>query len=165
MARPTKHEWNKIKLDYECGLSKAEIHKKYDIPYSTLSEYIKNNKWTVSEQTKTIIKGISEVSVVISELKNENPELAKNAIELAVDEISKHIPQYRKMISVIFSNMLDKTSELVGQAKTPKDLLDLAKAIQTQTDTIGISQRHANQQINTQINTQVEQKKIVFVRS
>ena len=62
MARPAKYNWDKIKIDYESGLTQAEIHKKHEVPYNRLSERCK--EWEISEQAKAVIKGfIAKVPV------------------------------------------------------------------------------------------------------
>ncbi|MDR0579771.1 MAG: hypothetical protein LBG21_04130 [Campylobacteraceae bacterium] len=155
MARPQKYDWEKIKIDYQSGLSKADIHKKHDIPYTTLNDYLKRQgcKWEVSKQAKNTTKAIIGVSEAVSELNNENPALAKAVIDNAMDIVNKNIPEFKKAMVVIFSKLSQRCIELAPNA-TASEILTLAKAAQTITDTLNISQRHANSQINIQNNQQ-----------
>jgi len=149
VARPAKYDWDKIRLDYESGLSQSEIHHKHDVPYNRLSERCK--EWEQSEQAKAIIKGFGEVSEAVTELKGTNPDIAKNVLDIVKD---KH-PQFKQAMVALSSKIFNRALKITEDASA-SDLVSLAKGMQTVTDTLGISQRHASQQIqvNTQVNNQ-----------
>lgn len=151
MARPAKYNWEKIRIDFESGLTPAEIHKKHDVPYNRLSEQMK--KWEVSEQARFAIKGFDEVSEVITELKGTNPALAQNVIDI----ITQKNPEFKKAMATLSGKLFTRMIELSNTA-TASDVQQIAKGMQTVTDTLGISQRHANQSntVNVQTNTAVQ---------
>lgn len=146
MARPQKYPWDKIKLDFESGLQRADIHRKYDVPYNRINEHVKTKGWVQSEQAKAIIKDFDDVSYRVSELKAENPELVKNTIDIIID---RH-PQFKRAMVALSGKLFNKMMKLADDAKA-QDINNLAKGMQTITDTLGISQRHANTTNATQL--------------
>lgn len=136
MARPTKYDWDRIKLDYQSGLSQAEIRLKHNVPYNRLSEHVK--EWEVSEQAKAVIKGFDEVSEVITELKGTNPALAQNVLDIVQQ---KH-PEFKKAMVALSSKLFNRMLKIADGA-TANEIPQLAKGMQTITDTLGVSQRHA----------------------
>jgi hypothetical protein len=164
MARPAKYDWERIKLDYESGLAPADLHKKYDIAYNILSYQIKKNGWVVIEQAKSITEAFNGVIEQVIELNDKNPKLAKIAVEKVIDDIGSRMPEYRKSISIIFHNLLIQTDKVLQKAKTASDIVQLSKAVQIQTDSIGVTQRHASSQVNIQNNQNNEQKTVIFKR-
>lgn len=155
MGRPSKYNWKAIKLDYECGITQAEIVKKHNVPHSRLSATIKAKEWQVSQQANSIIGGFDEVSQQTIELSNESPELAKNVVDIV---LQKH-PQFKKAMLALSGAIFKRGMEIAPEANAT-DLNALSKAMQTTTDTIGVSQRHSNNQVvvNTQTNVQQIQK-------
>ena len=157
MARPAKYPWDKIKLDYESGLSQSDLHKKYEVPYNALNDHITRKGWLQSEQSKAIIKGFDNISEQVSELKAETPELAKNTIDIIID---KH-PQFKRAMVALSTKLFNRMFQITDQAKA-HELPQLAKGMQTITDTLGISQRHSNTNMNMQVNNnQITAVKIV----
>ena len=47
MAKRTNYPWKKIQLDYESGMSQANIRNKYNIPASTLNSRLKRFNWKI----------------------------------------------------------------------------------------------------------------------
>ena len=141
MARPAKYDWDKIKLDYQSGLSQSEIHKKHEVPYNRLSERCK--EWEQSEQAKAVIKGFDGVSEVLTELKGSNPELAKNVIDIVAD---KH-PQFKKAMVALSSKLFNRMLAIADEASA-SEIPQLAKGMQTITDTLGVTQRHPKTEIS-----------------
>ena len=136
MARPAKYNWDKIKLDYESGLSQSEIHLKHDVPYNRLSERCK--EWEQSELAKSVIKGFDDISEQVTELKGTRPDLVQNTLDIVAD---KH-PQFKKAMVALSSKLFNRMLKLADDAEA-SDINSLAKGMQTITDTLGISQRHA----------------------
>lgn len=156
MARPAKYNWDKIKIDYESGLSQSEIHHKHEVPYNRLSERCK--EWQQSEQAKAIIKGFDEVTEAVTELKDKHPDLAKNVMDIVIE---KH-PQFKKAMVALSSKIFNRALAIADTA-TAQDLTYLSKAMQTTTDTIGVTQRHASSAVINNANVQQEVKTIQIV--
>lgn len=153
MARPQKYPWDKIEIDYKAGLSQSELHTKYEVPYNRLSERCK--EWEQSEHAKAIIKGFDNISEVVTELKGTNPELVQPVLDIVAD---KH-PQFKKAMVALSSKLFNRMLKIADEASA-SEIPSLAKGMQTITDTLGISQRHANIKIdntNAQQNNQPTQ--------
>ncbi len=136
MARPQKYDWQKIEIDYKAGLSQAELHYKYEVPYNRLSERCK--EWEQSEHAKAIIKSFDEVSEQVTELKGSNPELVQPVLDIVTQ---KH-PEFKKAMVALSSKLFNRMLKIADEA-TASDIPQLAKGMQTITDTLGVSQRHA----------------------
>ena len=150
MARPAKYDWEKIRIDFESGLTPAEIHKKHEVPYNRLSERMK--EWEVSEQAKSVIKGFDEVSEAITELKGTNPALAQNVIDIVTQ---KH-PEFKRAMIALSSKLFNRMFKLADTAGA-SEIPHLTRGMQTIADTIGVSQRHAPKgELNIQNNTAVQ---------
>ena len=76
MARPSKYPWEEIKADYEAGLDKVEIRRRYNIPRNTLDTKISEQGWEVNQHAVKAMNGLSEVSVHFGALEAESPETA-----------------------------------------------------------------------------------------
>ena len=158
MARPQKYNWDKIKIDYESGLSQSEIHHKHEVPYNRLSERCK--EWQQSEQAKAIIKGFDEVTEAVTELKGSNPELAKNVMDIVVD---KH-PQFKKAMVALSSKIFNRALVIADTANA-QDLTHLSKAMQTTTDTLGVTQRFAPKvEVKVGDDNSIQDKRVLIVR-
>ena len=161
MARPQKYPWDKIEIDYKSGLSQSELHNKYEVPYNRLSERCK--EWEQSELAKSVIKGFDYISEQVTELKGTSPELVQPVLDIVAD---KH-PQFKKAMVALSSKLFNRMLKLADDANA-SDITSLAKGMQTITDTIGISQRHApraevkltNGDDNSTTNTQIVFKRI-----
>lgn len=136
MARPQKYDWQKIEIDYKAGLSQAELHYKYEVPYNRLSERCK--EWEQSEHAKAIIKSFDEVSEQVTELKGSNPELVKPVLDIVTQ---KH-PEFKKAMVALSNKLFNRMLKIADEASA-SDIPQLAKGMQTITDTLGVSQRHA----------------------
>ena len=136
MARPQKYNWTKIEIDYRAGLSQAELHHKYEVPYNRLSERCK--EWEQSEHAKAIIRGFDEVSEQVTELKGSNPELVQPVLDIVTQ---KH-PEFKKAMVALSSKLFNRMLKLADEADA-NQIPALAKGMQTITDTLGVSQRHA----------------------
>ena len=159
MARPQKYPWDKIEIDYKAGLSQSELHNKYEVPYNRLSERCK--EWEQSELAKSVIKGFDDISEQVTELKGTSPELVQPVLDIVSD---KH-PQFKKAMVALSSKLFNRMLKLADDAEA-SDINSLAKGMQTITDTLGISQRHAPKSDVNLVNAQQnnENTQIVFKR-
>ncbi|MEA2090956.1 MAG: hypothetical protein U9O83_01160 [Campylobacterota bacterium] len=150
MARPSKYDWKNIRLDLEAGLSHEYVHKKYEVPYDAINKNLKRNPLQVSQEADAVIKGFDEVSQQVSQLKDKQPELAKRTMDIVAE---KH-PEFKKAMVALSSKLFNRMLQLAPEAEA-RDIPNLAKGMQTVTDTLGVTQRHAPKtEINTQNNQQ-----------
>ena len=157
MARPQKYPWDKIEIDYKAGLSQSELHQKYEVPYNRLSERCK--EWKQSEHAKAIIKGFDNISEVVTELKGINPELVQPVLDIVAD---KH-PQFKKAMVALSSKLFNRMLKIADEASA-SEIPSLAKGMQTITDTLGISQRHASTTINNTNASQTNQPTQIIIK-
>jgi hypothetical protein len=160
MARPSKYNWELIRLDLEAGLAQEYVHKKYEVPYDAINKHLLRNPLVVSQEANAIIKGFDEVSQQVSQLKDKHPDLAKNVMDIVIE---KH-PQFKKAMVALSSKIFNRALAIADTA-TAQDLTYLSKAMQTTTDTIGVTQRHASSAVinnaNVQQNNQPTQINII----
>ena len=147
MARPSKYNWEAIRLDLEAGLAQEYVHKKYEVPYDAINKHLLRNPLTISQEANSIIRGFDEVSQQVSQLKDKHPELAKNVMDIVIE---KH-PQFKKAMVALSSKIFNRALAIADTASA-QDLTYLSKAMQTTTDTIGVTQRHANTNIKVDNN-------------
>jgi len=86
MARE-KYDWKKIKADYEIGKSKSYIHKKYGVPYSTLSTKISREVWEIANNETSAISEFRSGCEQVSEVIANNSD-NKEKVEAIVDELN-----------------------------------------------------------------------------
>ena len=139
MARPSKYDWTNIRLDLEAGQSKAYVHKKYKVPYEAINKHLKRNPLQINQQAIEAIQGFDEVSQVVSQVKETNPNLADRIIDIVKE---KH-PEFKRAMVGLSAKLLNRMNKLADTASAG-EVPQLAKGMQTVTDTLGVSQRHAN---------------------
>lgn len=147
MPRPSKYDWNNIRLDLEAGQTNEYVHKKYDVPYDALNKHLKRNPLRVSQEAKDVISGFDEVSQQVIQLADKQPELAERAIDIVKE---KH-PEFKQAMIHLSSKLFNRMMALSDEANA-SEVVSLSKGMQTVTDTLGITQRHASNQ--TQVNVQ-----------
>ena len=82
------YPWNEIKADIELGKTKAYIHKKYDIPYNSLSMKCKRESWIVVNEDVTALSSFKQGCEQVSELLHKaDTEEKKNAIVNQINTI------------------------------------------------------------------------------
>lgn len=155
MARPSKYNWEDIKLAYEGGLDKPDIEKKYGVTNKTLTNKINKELWEVKGTIKAQINEFEEAVRGIA----QNPESIQ---ELIIEKINTQsldnelINNNRKLAkllqSVIVSNKTNiNLNNIKSVAGTLKDIENIANPTANRTD-IQINNTNA-QQNNTQIKT------------
>lgn len=132
-------DWSPVLTEYQTGqFSISALAKKYNISKSTLSVKIKAMGNNQTEQAKEAVETFDRATEQILHISNEQPELAQKVIEIVQD---KH-PHFKKAMETLSSAILKRGLEMVPKADA-NDLKSLSKAMQTTTDTLGVSQRHA----------------------
>jgi hypothetical protein len=147
------YDWDAVKIDYESGLTKAQLHKKHDVPYNRLSDHAK--KWHRPKEVDAILNGFDAAADTLAQLKETNPKLAKNLINIITD---KH-PEFKKAMVALSAKLFTRMIDLAPIA-TAAEIPAIAKGMQIVTDTLGITSRHGNnfQFIGQSVTAQNEQK-------
>ena len=160
MARPSKYDWRDIRKHYEAGMSQSEIVLQFECPKSSLSEKIKQEKWTQSELVKSYIKGSVEVNEQKANIIEQDVrlvEIADNIIEeqsrrrnLIFNVTEKIVKNIDKAVSQKIDILDDKgkvirQEDLLLDSKSAKEYID---AVDKASITLGVNQRHSNSQIN-----------------
>ena len=120
-----KYNWNTIRAEYELGKSNAYLHKKYEVPYNTLSMKIKRDKWeTVNDEITALREfkqGCEHVSEVIE--KNVNNTSKLEVIREEIDTIAEDVAligNNRKLLKG-FQGLIAKNLK-EGGFKTAQDI-------------------------------------------
>lgn len=142
MPRPTKYDdiKPKIKAEYETGHKKAiDLSKEYGVPRNTISRWINEELWNISEQKKQAIIKSVEVMEHLTE-QTEQEQYAHNKI---VKEKTKHIELINSVtafgVKLIGKKMQEEQSKL-----SMTDLKAGIEAIDKASLTLGVNQRHSN---------------------
>lgn len=179
MARPSKHNWEEIKKHYEAGKNQAEIVLEFECPKSSLSEKIKNENWTQSEQVKSYIMG----SVEINEQKANLIEQDVRIVEIADKMIDEQLRRknlifnatellIKKATSIITKNQVidkinigDGVQNFEPRELNTTDLKNLSDTIDKASITLGVNQRHASSAVINNANVQqndIKTYKVVY---
>ena len=160
MARPSKYDAikDKVKAEYETGHKKAiDLSKEYNVPRNTISRWIKEENWRISEQTNEAITKSVEVMEHLAEQSSET----QDAVKKIVDEKTKHL-QLINSVSAYGVSLIGKKMKAEGEKLTMSEIKSGLDGVDKAAITLGIAQRHANTQVAVQQNN--EQKKIIFER-
>lgn len=172
MARPSKHNWEEIRKHYEAGKNQAEIVLEFECPKSSLSEKIKNENWTQSEQVKSYIIGSVEIKeqkanlieqdvriveiadkMIDEQLRRKN--LIFNATELLIKKATNIITKNQVIDKI---NVGDGVQNFEPRELNTTDLKNLSDTIDKASITLGVNQRHASSAVINNANVQQEDK-------
>lgn len=147
-----KIDWTPIMADYQTGqYSISFLAKKYEVSKSTLSVRVKALDNEINEQSKAVIAGFESSIEQLSNIATEHPKVAEKIVDIIND---KH-PEFKKAMVSLSGKLFRRMLELAPDS-TAGEVPQLAKGMQTITDTLGISQRHAKQaDVNIQNNISV----------
>ena len=146
-----KIDWDPILAEYQTGqCSISKLAKKYEVSKSTLSMKVKELDDEVTERAKSVIRGFEDSIEQLSNMKAEHPAVA----EKIVDIVTQKHPEFKKAMVALSSKLFNRMLKIADEA-TANEIPQLAKGMQTITDTLGISQRHASNQVNVQTNTNI----------
>ncbi len=177
MARPSKYNWEDIEKHYRAGYSQKQITEQFGCPKSSLSEKVKKEGWVVSELAEHLNKGIVEVSELKSSLIKEDVRLCEivedkaneearrkklvtNASEAILKRVQDLADTNKKQVVMKVKeyskdNGSSESLDMIEVALDTTDLKNMAETADKVGMTIGVVQRHANQNIN--VNTQNNQ--------
>lgn len=132
-------DWNPIIADYQTGqYSITKLAQKYEVSKSTLSVKVKELDGEITEQAKAVIQGFDDSIEQLSNIRNEHPEIA----EKIVDIVTQKHPEFKKAMVSLSAKLFNRMMKIADEA-TATEIPRLAKGMQTITDTLGVSQRHA----------------------
>ena len=187
MGRPSKYEKikPKVKAEYETGhIKPSPLSKKHNIPLGTLSGWIKDEKWQISEvKNKAITKSVegSEVLAVVSEVEAEvhkeivdeqvrRKNLIFNVTEQAIRLAGEMLKDNNKEVPMKIRESLGEGASIekvINHDTTldPLDIKNLIDGFDKASITLGINERHAKNNIAVQqVNENVLPTTINIVR-
>lgn len=132
--------WSTIFTRLSAGQPIAELAYMYGHG-RMITMWAKEMGITYEPQLEQII--VDEVShrERVTALADANPEVANTLMEM-VNEVA---PDFVSKVALFSSELVDKSRTLLkGEYIDASDIANLAKAIQTVTDTVGVTQRHAS---------------------
>jgi hypothetical protein len=136
-----KEDSNEVRAMYETGHKKAiDLSKEYDIPRNTLSRWIKEELWNISEQTD---KAISK-HIEVMEHFTEQTEQTQKAMTKIVKEKTSHLDFINNATKKNLKSMMKKVKKetTIFEHKAVQETIDKGAI------TLGVAQRHANTTIN-----------------
>ncbi len=155
----SKREWDEIKIDFERGLSQAEIRKKYNISPSTLGSKIAREGWRLSHEHISALSDFKEASAKISEsFLNANETQKKELLDrtITILEDNELMINNRKILKAFQGKIIAGLKN--GAYEKPNEIKAGTSALK---DIEAIANPQANkQEINIQ-NTNAQQTNIV----
>ena len=146
-----KIDWTPILADYQTGqYSLNKLAEKHNVSKGALSYKLKEVDKSLIEQSNTVIKGFDDSIEQLEQLRLNNPQVAERVIDIVTQ---KH-PEFKKAMIALSGKLFNRMLKIADEA-TANEIPQLAKGMQTITDTLGISQRHASNQVNVQTNTNI----------
>ena len=145
-------DWKPILTEYQTGqYSISKLAEKHEVSKSTLSQKVKELDNSVTEQAKAVISSFDNSIEQLSNIATEHPNIANKIVDIVTD---KH-PQFKKAMVALSSKIFNRALVIADTANA-QDLTHLSKAMQTTTDTLGVTQRHSTSQVNVNTQTNVQ---------
>ena len=144
MAKLTDNDKLKILADWKAGISQNQLSKNYSLSPATINKICKG-----IEQSNVQI--VNAKIAIATELQNKN-EYEVNSIERIVnDELRR-----KNLVYGVQEKAIKKAETMLDQIDTPLDLKNIVDAVDKASLTLGVNQRHSNQNINVQTNTAMQ---------
>jgi len=147
LARPNKYDWDEIKRHYQSGMSQKDIVSKFKCPKSSLSTKIKSDNWDINELATSVVHGKVKVSEQITELSEQDYELARVASNIG-EERAKNVELIHNSAKFFLGKAVNKAKD---QSATMEDLYKGSKIVTETGMNLGVIDRHAPK---TEINNQ-----------
>jgi DNA-binding XRE family transcriptional regulator len=159
MARLTDSDREKILSDFHIGKSQNELAKKYNCSPATINKLCKGVVPKYKDKVNTVVSIKSELSEE-SEYQSECFDKEVNALlrrtgiindltELNMSKLKNHLTENKKLEKVSVGQGMQ---DLVEVGLGTSDYKEAQDAIDKASITMGVNQRHSNQNIN--VNTQ-----------
>ncbi|MCW8930885.1 MAG: helix-turn-helix domain-containing protein [Gammaproteobacteria bacterium] len=140
MARLNDKERERIIADWKVGVSQNQLAKNYNVSPATINKLCKD----VPQENIEIVN--SKVSTIRA--LQEKSECEVNSIEREVNDRLRR----EQLVYGVQEKAIQKAGVLLDEVSEPQDLKHLVDAVDKASITLGVSQRHSNQNIN--VNTQ-----------
>lgn len=132
--------WTEIYTRISAGFSMAHIAQIYGHGRKIALWAIHDNIQYIPE-LKEVLDGEINQREKVSALQQANPVVAKTMLEMA----NEYAPDVGKKVVMLSSSLVDRAQTLINsEDSTSSDLLNIAKAVQTMTDTIELTQRFSS---------------------
>ena len=146
------NQWEKTQALFESGqYSLSEISEKTGINKSQISRKSKIQQWTNGRNADYI-----EAKVKIATKKTTENTTTLQILDDIADEQIRH----KRLVYGVQEKALKKAETMLDQVDTPLDLKNIVDAVDKASLTLGVNQRHSNQNINVQTNTAVQTNNI-----
>ena len=177
IALVKKGGMSNVEVSKEVGCSESAVRttiKKYDVKKNEITDLAKDEVQSIiiQDEIKKRKNELNEVEktiydkVLITEVQSQN--LALNTNNLLLEKIHNNIESGTKQVSVKVKEYSkdggsSESLEVVDIEHSSLDFEKLAKAIQTTTDNLGITQRHAPKIAIDNTNAQDNSQKVIKV--
>lgn len=133
--------WTTIFARIESGQDIEEIGKQYGHARK-IALFAKLHQVDVDPAKKAFVENEAKQREAIQDIANEEGVEVATTLLQRVNEIT---PDFSTKVATFATKLVDKAiSKLDDKFLEASDMLSMAKAVQTTTDTVGITQRHAN---------------------
>ena len=145
-------QWERTKALFESGqYSLSEISEKTGIDKSQISRKSKIQQWFSGRNADYI-----EAKVKIATKKTTENTTTLQILDDIADEQIRH----KRLVYGVQAKALKKAEMMLDQIDTPIDLKNIVDAVDKASLTLGVNQRHSNQNINVQTNTAIQNNEV-----
>jgi len=147
MARLTQDIKDKILADYHIGKSQNQLSKDYSCSPATINKICKGITPKYKDKVNTVV-------AIKSELSKES-EYQSECFDKEVNDRIRR----KNLVYGVSERIISKANEMLEVTESAQDLKALSDTVDKTSITLGVSQRHANSQVNIQ-NTNAVQNNI-----
>ncbi len=131
-VRYTKELWALIQIDYEAGLSQAELCRKYDMHKATISRRIKNHGWVQSHEPVIHAKADKILAGTVG--------LTDDALDEALDKEAQRRANITAKHREQWIELTDMVKSVIGNKQTDKATFEKMKTCKISSETITLIQ-------------------------
>lgn len=140
----SKQQWEKAKEYFEAGLSLTQIEDRTGISRPQISKKSNKEKWEKGNEKQQLIVQAVNVATKKETLKETALEVHNEIVEESV--------RRKKLVFGAGEKIIQKATHMIDVVSSASDLKALSDTVDKTSITLGVNQRHANQNIN--MNTQ-----------
>lgn len=148
MAKLTDSLRNNILADWKVGISQNQLSKNYELSKATINKICKD---VVQDNIEIV-----NTKVSLARALQEKSEQEMNSIDREVNNKLRR----ERLVYGVQEKAIKKAETMLDQVDTPLDLKNIVDAVDKASLTLGVNQRHSNQNINVQTNTAVQTNNI-----